>query len=95
MNEQWISDVISKAMEMGRQQISGQCSYLYPGAIRHARSAGSFAFLWDGYKVGDTIFVYESINLQGDFPVQGLEVRGAKRYSARAWSPREANPLWN
>lgn len=76
MNEQWISDVINKAMEIGRQQISRGNVATYIPELGKARkeALGLCVSLPDGtaYKVGDTNIRFTINQSQGDFPVQGL-----------------------
>ena len=83
MNEQWISDVINKAMEIGRQQISRGNVATYIPELGKARkeALGLCVSLPDGtaYKVGDTNirFTIQSISKVISL-CKALEVRGAE-----------------
>lgn len=83
MNEQWISDVINKAMVIGRQQISRGNVATYIPELGKARkeALGLCVSLPDGtaYKVGDTNirFTIQSISKVVSL-CKALEVRGAE-----------------
>ena len=83
MNEQWISDVINKAIEIGRQQISRGNVATYIPELGKARkeALGLCVSLPDGtaYKVGDTNirFTIQSISKVISL-CKALEVRGAE-----------------